>query len=87
MIIKQTELVLTLKVFQPHQSSPKPRGCDLHGSNAARSATAKELDQDGQPMTVGRGRNTPSPLSKILNNFITAAPCAAVFDIASRALI
>ena len=56
--IEYRPLVLTLKVSQPHQSSPRPSGSGLHGNNTARSAMAKELDQvnllrPGVKVTVG----------------------------------
>ena len=49
--VEYRPLILTLKVSQPHQSSPRTSGSGLHGNNAARSARAEESDQINPPMT------------------------------------
>ena len=58
-ITEYCPLVLTLKVFQPHQSSSRPSGCDFHDNNAARSARANESDQVNPPMTGEGMKNAP----------------------------
>ena len=85
-IIEYHPLVLALKVYQPHQSSPRPSGRSFHYNNAARSARAKESDQVNTP-TTGEGTKNTHPISKILNNSKSAAQSTPVFDIPSLASI